>query len=200
MGKPTFSAAARELAGSKQPDGSDVSETDLENAARIVREKVKLTKDAKSVRQWWGDKEKIFDSLFEAMLQDYVNRYDAFCAELQNLQSGKYKDLNFTQIPFISTSKKAVHAAKYALGTKGTSKGDQRTTGEIVGRLFVYLFSAKELAAQEAANIQKLHDEEKVKIGSRILKEGEVTFTGSIPGENLVAQHDAQPSDSVDGL
>jgi hypothetical protein len=200
VGEPTFSAAAREIAGSKKPDGSDVSKADLEAAAKLVREKVELTKDPKSVRQWWNKKQQIFDSLFLAMIQDYVNRYDEFEAELKKAQTGQYSSLEFISIPFISTSKKGAHAASYALGEKGTLKDNQRTTGTVVGRLFLYLFTAKELVEQGAVDIQELQTSGKVKIRARILKEGEVTFTGSIPGENLIAQHDAKPGDSAQGL
>src|SRR5919202_2269428 len=200
VGEPTFSAAAREIADSQKPDGSDVSKADLEAAAKLVREKVELTKDPKSVRQWWNKKQQIFDSLFLAMLQDYLNRYGQFEAELKKAQNGQYNSLEFISIPFISTSKKGAHAASYALGEKGTLKDNQRTTGTVVGRLFVYLFTAKELVEQGAVDIQELQKSGNVKIKARILKEGEVTFTGSIPGENLIAQHDAKPGDSAQGL
>jgi hypothetical protein len=67
---------------------------------------------------------------------------------------------------------------------------EQRTTG-IVGRAMVYLFSLKQLADQDPANVQKLEEEGKVKIKARIIEEGEMTFAGVIPGENLVDEHNA---------
>ncbi|PHM08982.1 phage tail protein [Nostoc sp. 'Peltigera malacea cyanobiont' DB3992] len=200
VGEPTFSAAAREIAGSKKPDGSDVSKSELETAAQLVREKVETTKDANSIRQWWGDKKHIFDNFFLAMIQDYVNRQKIFEAELKKAEKGQYKDLEFISTPIISTSKNAEHAAKYAFGEKGTLKENQRTTGDIVGRLFIYLFTAKELVDQKAINIQDLQNQGKVKIKTRILNEAEVAFTGSIPGENLVAQDDAQMSEGPQRL
>jgi hypothetical protein len=39
--------------------------------------------------------------------------------------------------------------------------------------------------------VQKLDDQGKIKVNTRIINEGEVTFSGVIPGENLVAEHDA---------
>ncbi|WP_445628097.1 eCIS core domain-containing protein [Nostoc sp. DSM 114167] len=200
VGEPTFSAAAREIAGSKKPDGSDVSKSDLETAAQLVREKVEKTKDPKSVKQWWSNKQQQFDNLFLAMIQDYVNRYDAFEKELQKAENGQYKNLEFISIPLISTSKNAEHAARYAFGEKGTLKENQRTTGNVVGRIFVYLFTAQELIDQKAINIQDLQNQGKVKIKTRILNEAEVAFTGSIPGDNLVAQDDAQMSESPQRL
>jgi hypothetical protein len=200
VGQPTFSAAAREITGSTKQDGSDVSKADLEAAAELVREKVEATKDANSVRQWWGNKNQEFDSLFFAMIQDYVNRYDAFEKELQKAENGQYKNLELISIPLLSTSKMAEHAAKYAFGQKGTLKENKRITGDIIGRLFIYLFTAKELVDQGAINIQDLQNQHKVKIRFRVLKEAEVAFTGSIPGENLVAQHDAQLSEGPEKL
>jgi hypothetical protein len=200
VGEPTFSAAAREIAGSKKPDGSDVSKADLETAAELVREKVEKTKDTNSVRQWWGKKTQAFDSLFLAMIQDYVNRYSKFEEELQKAERGQYSGLEFISIPLISTSKNPEHAARYALGEKGTLKDNQRSTGKALGRLFVYLFTAKQLVDQGAINIQYLQNQGKVRIKTRILNEAEVAFTGSIPGENLVTQHDAKPGDSAKGL
>jgi hypothetical protein len=199
VGEPTFSGATLEIAGSKKPDGSDVSQADKEAAAKLVREKVESTKDPRSVKQWWNKKQQVFDNLFLAMLQDYVNRYTAFEAELQKANNGQYSSLEFIKIPFISTSKKAAHAASYALGEKGTLTKYQRTIGT-VGRLFVYLFTAKQLVEQGAINIQDLQNKGKVKIKARTLKEGEVAFVGSIPGENQVAQHDATVGDSPAGL
>ncbi|MFM7366569.1 MAG: hypothetical protein ACKO2Z_01955, partial [Sphaerospermopsis kisseleviana] len=121
-----------------------------------------------------------------------VNRYDAFEKELQKAENGQYKNLEFISIPLISTSKNAEHAARYAFGGKGTLQDNKRTTGTIVGRLFVYLFTAQELVDQKAINIQDLQNQGQVKIKARIINEAEVAFTGSIPGKNLVAQHDAQ--------
>jgi len=48
--------------------------------------------------------------------------------------------------------------------------------------------------------VNMLATKEKVKIKPRIIKEGKVAFTGSIPGENLVAQPDARLSDNAKGL
>lgn len=53
---------------------------------------------------------------------------------------------------------------------------------------------------QKAVNIQDLQNQGKVKIKTRILNEAEVAFTGSIPGDNLVAQHDAQIGESPERL
>lgn len=93
VGEPTFSAAAREIAGRTKQDGSDVSKAGLEAAAKLVREKVEATKDPTSVKQWWGDKQQNFDNLFFAMIQDYVNRYSKFEEELKKAKNGQYKDL-----------------------------------------------------------------------------------------------------------
>ena len=198
VGQPTFSAAARELAGSKTPDGSDVSDADKLAAAQLVQDRVKQTKDPTSVRQWWGGKKQVFDSLYLALLQRYVNTYDAFTQELKNPDFDKIAGgggLGFTTIPFISTTKKPAHAAAYAKGEKFIEEAEKRKTG-IVGRVFVYLFSLMDLKAQDPANVEKLNDG-KIKVKARIIQEGEIAFTGSIPGENLVSQHDASATQAT---
>ncbi len=199
VGKPEFSHAARELAGSKAPDGSDVDEADLIAAAQLVQEKVKETKNPASVKQWWGNRKQSFDSLFLALLQRYVNTYEAFEKEMANPGTGSGKDMGFTTIPFMSTSKKAEHSARYALGDKFIADSEKRASGT-VGRVFVYVFSLDDLAKQDPANVQELQDGGKVKIKARIINEGEVTFTGYIPGENRVAQVDALAGESEGGV
>lgn len=87
------------------------------------------------------------------MIQDYVNRYSQFEEELKKAKNGQYKDLEFTSIPLISTSKNAQHAARYAFGEKGTLEQNKRTTEKIVGRILVYLFTAKELVDQKAQKL-----------------------------------------------
>jgi hypothetical protein len=194
VGQPTFSAAAREIAGKTAPDGKEPSRADLVEAAEIVQEEVKRTKNPASVKQWWSKKQQTFDSFFMAMLQRYVNTYNAFDKELA--PGGPVGNFSYHSIPFISTSKKAIHAAAYAIGDKFLDAKEIRTEG-IVGRLMVYLFSVKQLREQDALDIAALNNEGKIKVKARIISEGEVTFTGSIPGENLVAQEDATANDSA---
>ncbi|MGC9506092.1 eCIS core domain-containing protein [Baaleninema sp.] len=197
---PTFSTAAKKISGSQKPDGSDVSQSDLQNAAELVTREVDKTQNPRSVKKWWGKKDQEFKSLFYAMLQDYVNRYDRFREELRKAQSGQYSGLNLVDIPFISTSKNPNHAARYALGQKGTQQENRNPQGSIIGRMFIYLFSAMELVESGAIDVQDLHKSGKIKVKYRIFKEGEVAFTGSIPGKNLVAQEDARLEHSASSL
>lgn len=96
--------------------------------------------------------------------------------------------MKFISIPFISTSKVAEQAAKYAIG-KGTPSS-QRISGTI-GRVFIYLFDAQEEAKKGTLNIEKLHNKQKISRSTWLISEAEVAFTGSIPGENLVDYEDA---------
>jgi hypothetical protein len=185
VGKPTFSTAALRLAGSKEEDGSDVSEEDKQIAAMYILDQVQQAKNPGVVRQWWGSKKQVFDSVYQALLQRYINRYQGFVDDAAAGKAG-----GFSAVPFISTTKKAAHAAAYALGQKFLKEAEIRRSGT-VGRAMVYLFSLKQLADQNPANVQKLKDEGKIKVKARIINEGEVTFTGVIPGENLVDEHDA---------
>jgi hypothetical protein len=191
VGQPEFSKAALEITGSTRRDATDVSRADKVAAAQLVQEEVKRTRSTGTVRQWWGDKKQQFDSLFLAMLQRYINTYDAFGKEISAMERGKYEGLAFHKIPFLSTSKRAIHAASYATGEKFMGPADQKRTAGIVGRLFVYVFKLRELKEQGAVDVSAAHAAGQIKVNSRILNEGEVTFTGQVPGENLVAQHDA---------
>ncbi|MEU1662229.1 HPC2 multi-domain protein [Streptomyces sparsogenes] len=197
VGKPTFSAAAMRMAGSTKPDGSDVAQSVLEDKARVVAQMVERTRNPRSVEQWWKGSAKMqFESEYLALLQRYVNSYAKFAEEVRNpaSKSGKFLD-----IPFISTSKKSIHSARYAKGEKFVTDAEKRTTG-IVGRLFVYLFSLRDIQAQNPANIAELSAGKKIKLRARLIHEGEVTFSGSIPGKNLVSQHDATALQSSDQL
>ena len=187
IGQPTFSAAAREIAGSTTPDGSDVPQADLLAAAELVQERMEQTKNPSSVKQWWNKKQQDFDSVYLAMLQRYVNTYESFEKEMKNPPAAM-SGLSFTSIPFISTSKRAAHAAAYAMGEKFIEDSEKRKAGT-VGRIFVYLFDVAQLIEQNPADVQQLGDGT-LAIHPHIIHEAEITFTGSIPGENLVGQHD----------
>ncbi|MFI1028603.1 hypothetical protein [Streptomyces sp. NPDC020951] len=195
VGKPTFSTAVRAMAGSRTPDGSDVPESTLIAKAQEVQEEVKKTREATSVKAWWGNKQQEFDSLYLALLQRYVNSYSAFEKEIKN---PKLVRSEFVDIPFISTSKNATHSARYAMGEKFTKEEERRTSG-VIGRVFVYLFDAASIQQQNPANIAQLAGG-KILLKARLIHEAEVTFTGSIPGENLIAQHDATAGDTSASL
>ena len=194
VGMPTFSAVVMKLAGSKEPDGSDVSDDDKEIHAMYVLDQVKESKNPSDVEHWWGSKQ-IFKSQYFALLQRFVNSYEGFQQDVKDNLTAP-----FTASPFISTSKSPLHAAKYAFtGKKGDDDPTRRSKG-ILGRGFVYLFNLKQIAEQDPANVQKLHDAKKVKIDPRIIREGEVTFSGMIPGENLVYEADAREGFKPEGL
>ncbi|GGZ33464.1 hypothetical protein GCM10010387_29520 [Streptomyces inusitatus] len=195
VGKPTFSAAAMRMAGSTKPDGSDVPESTLLEKAEIVVTMVEKTKSPRSVMQWWPGKLKMqFESEYFALLQRYINSYNKFSQEVKNPKiGGKLMD-----VPFISTSKKAIHSARYAKGEKFAEAHEKRSDG-IVGRLFVYLFSAADIQKQDPANISQLAGN-KIKLRARLIHEGEATFSGVVPGKNLVAQHDATAAETVQQL
>ncbi|MER7050166.1 hypothetical protein ABT391_35630 [Streptomyces jumonjinensis] len=195
VGKPTFSAAAMRMAGSTKPDGSDVPESELLAKAQIIAATVEKTKDPRSVERWWRSSGKqVFESEYLALLQRYINSYKAFAKEVKNPKIGG----TFMDIPFISTSKNSHHSARYAKGEKFTEAHEKRTSG-VVGRLYVYLFSVQDIQKQDPANIAQIAGT-KIKLRARLISEGEVTFSGSIPGGNLVSQHDATATESSDQL
>jgi hypothetical protein len=185
VGMPTFSTAALKFAGGKEADGSDVSDDDKQVAAMYILDQVQKAKNPGVVRQWWGNKKQEFDSMYLALLQRFINSYEKFAKEASEGKAG-----DFSASPFISTTKKPAHAAAYAIRGKFMKEEERRTSG-VVGRAMVYLFSLKQLAEQDPANVEKLNEQGKIKVKARIIQEGEVTFSGVIPGENLVAEHDA---------
>ncbi|MFC5155012.1 HPC2 multi-domain protein [Streptomyces amakusaensis] len=195
VGRPTFSAAAMRMTGSTKPDGSDVPESTLLEKAQIVVTMIEKTKSPTSVMQWWPGKLKMqFESEYFGLLQRYINSYNKFSQEVKNPKiGGKLMD-----VPFISTSKKAIHSARYAKGEKFAEAHEKRSDG-IVGRLFVYLFSVADIQKQDPANISQLAGN-KIKLRARLIHEGEATFSGVIPGKNLVAQHDATAAETVQQL
>jgi hypothetical protein len=186
VGTPTFSAAARELAGSKRNDGSDVPPEQMQAAVELVQEALANMRKSGEVKAYWttkGGKDK-FENLYLALLHRFAGQLKKFKSELANPPGSL--EVPFKTSPFISTSKKAEHAVRYAQG-KLTEEERKRIEG-VVGRVFVYLFDIKELAKQHAANLSDLSKLKKIAQDDRKAKEGEVTFTGAIPGQNLVDQ------------
>lgn len=189
----TPSQAALELAESSTFDGSDVKPESLQKAIQQVKQEL-IAKENKGekVTAWWGSKQE-FDNQTYALIQRYVNNYGKFRDELEKKEHNAYKNVSFSKLPFISTSWRAKHPARYALGGKlPTNLAGNRRLQDIVGRIFVYLFTGKELKEQGASNIQFLQESGKVKIKTRILNEEEVTFKGGIPGSNLKMQKDVK--------
>ncbi|APR76899.1 Hypothetical protein A7982_02246 [Minicystis rosea] len=194
--KAVYSAAAIELAGGKTPDGSDVPEPVLEAAAATVRAELEQKGRTPPVQKWWSDKKQEFANTRAALLQRYVNKYGEFGKELKTKEEDAYKGLSFTKVPFISTTKKAIHAARYAVGAKLNEDIKRRNRG-IVGRVFVYLFTKDDLQRLGATDIKQEQTSKTVKIHPHVIKESEVTFTGSVPGQNMVGQVDAHVKHSA---
>jgi hypothetical protein len=113
-----------------------------------------------------------------------------------------YSGLQFFRMPFISSTKVANHAARYALGQKidEADRADLLRTVGVVGRVFVYVFTVDQLYAQGAVNIAAVHGANKINVHPHIFHEAEVTFTGSIPGENLVQQTNVQANESKNAV
>ena len=194
VGKPTFSAAAEKFAEDNAKPGTELSDDDKMTAALYILDEVKKAKTPSAVRQWWKPKTKVFDSIYHALLMRYINSYEAFHEDAAAGKAG-----GFSTSPFISTSKNPVHAARYALTGKFLKEHEIRKTGT-VGRAFVYLFSLKRLADQDPANVKQLRDQGKILLRARLVHEGEVTFSGAVPGENLVSEHDAEAGVTAEEL
>jgi hypothetical protein len=186
-GETQFSEAVRSLADSKRPDGSDVPKERLDAAMSVIE--AALAKEMRSPPaspSWTVSKaaRKEFDNRFLALLHLYVNDLAKF-KDVMKVGGKEAVRLGFAKSPFISTTKSAVHAARYALGQKATKPEAMRTEG-VVGKIFIYLFKLADLPKAQAVDPVKLANEAKIGIGRKI-HEGEVTFVGAVPGENLEA-------------
>jgi hypothetical protein len=158
----------------------------MQAAVELVQEALANMRKSGEVKAYWttkGGKDK-FENLYLALLHRFAGQLKKFKSELANPPGSL--EVPFKTSPFISTSKKAEHAVRYAQG-KLTEEERKRIEG-VVGRVFVYLFDIKELAKQHAANLSDLSKLKKIAQDDRKAKEGEVTFTGAIPGQNLVDQ------------
>jgi hypothetical protein len=202
IGKPQFADAAYDILGIERGSESSGQIPDLEAAARTVRERLLDKLDTDSVKQWWSNKQQEFSSVFFALLQRYINQYGKFKEELEKADQGAYSGLEFVKIPFISTSKMAIHAARYARGGKlneELAKRIKRTDG-VIGRVFVYVFTVGDLKSQGAVDVKAARGPKPgdgvIKVRGYVFREGEVTFTGMIPGQNVVGQMDAKRGES----
>ena len=95
------------------------------------------------------------------------------------------KRLGFAGSPFISTTRFAKHAVRYARGLKGTDEKLRRTKGDVVGKVFIYIFKIVDLAKQAAVDPNRLAKDKKIGMDLLKSKEGEITFMGAVPAENL---------------
>ncbi|GAB5900519.1 hypothetical protein OKHIL_63280 [Mycolicibacterium mageritense] len=183
-----FSAATRELAGSKKPDGSDVPEERLIEAAKLVQISLAAERKPEDFKPPWplsaGARSK-FASRFNGLLHLFIEDIAKFRDALADKDPQRALNLGFTKIPFISTSREPRPAVKYALGL--IAGEHQRTKSEhFVGKVYIYLFKVADLARQHAVDPAKLAKEGKIGLNFMRKFEGEVTFMGSIPRENLV--------------
>ncbi len=171
--------------------------TDADFEAEMESQRRRLTR-MRPIEMRRGGTRIRFANMFYVAINRYVDNMRLFLQELQNVRAGRYSGLQFTRLPFVSTSKRASAAARYALATHRPQR-ERRRMG-IVGRLFVYLFRVSEQVRQGVLNIERLHREGRINRGQWRIREAEVAFTGSIPGENRVGYHDAQSSDSEAAL
>ena len=189
--RPMVSEAARALAGSRRADGSDVPPEQLDEAVQLVQSAVVDQQRPEDIAPPWQKPTatwQSFKSYFYALLHLYVDDLRAFREQMREGAAGAER-VGFTGSPFISTTRDATHAVRYAQGRKATAP-ERRRTEDVrpVGKVFIYLFKIVDLARQAAVDPLRLAKDNK--IGMDLLKrqEGEITFTGAVPAENLEAE------------
>ena len=196
-----FAEAVYSLLGVDRATSPTTTPAQRRGAARRVRNEVEKAKAINDVRPWWTGNRKA--QLFFQLLQRFINARTELQDELKNKRAKQLAGFKFTDIPFISTTKRADRAAEYALGTvKATpGAGMPATTGRIAGKVFVYLFDGQDLVELQAADIRFLASQGKVLPHARYSKaDREVTFTGSIPPKNRVGEVQVRDTDNVGGV
>lgn len=137
-----------------------------------------------------------FGNQFLAALSRYIDRQSLFETELAKGSDGGYKDVPFKQIPFISTSKSAGEAVKYAQGKLASD--DNRSTSGVVGRVLVYVAHRIELLEAGGIDVWQELGEGKLRFTEWRMNENEITFSGKIPDHFLRAMSPVNGGETVE--
>jgi hypothetical protein len=170
-----------------------------EAAAKVVEE-LRNAQTITNVRPWWSATKRA--NLFLTLLQRFVNDRTALKEELQTKRVKQVSGFKFSDLPFISTTKSAARAAKYAFGTvvatgAEAAKIAASVSRRVLGKVFVYLFKGNDLAALRAADIRYLASQDRLNPHYRFsIADKEITFSGGIPAENRVGEVVAREGDS----
>lgn len=172
-------------------------------AAVIVMVQVEKARSISNITPWWRSARR--PSLFSAILQRFVNRRTKFQEELRSGRVRQLAGFLFTDIPFISTTKNPARAAEYAKGsvvaTNVSAAALPATSGKVVGKVFVYLFSGTDLVALRAADIRFTGSQGAIAPNARYSKaDSEVTFPGAIPAANRVGEILVRDTDSISAV
>lgn len=131
-----------------------------------------------------------FENQFAAALSRYIDNQATFEAELAKQPDGTYKDVPFKEIPFVSTSKVAKEAVKYAQGKLASD--DQKSTAGTVGRVLVYVADRVDLLEAGGIDVWQQLGEGKLRFTTWRMAENEITFSGKIPDNFLRAMTPVQ--------
>ena len=135
-----------------------------------------------------------FNTQFEGALSRYIDNQSLFEDEMAE-EDGEYDNISFSQIPFISTSKSAAEAVKYA---QGKLAGNNQRSNGTVGRVLVYV--APKTAMMEAGGIDVWEELGKGNLTFTEWRknENEITFSGTIPDEFMRGMTMVQGNESVE--
>ena len=137
-----------------------------------------------------------FENQFAAALSRYIDNQGTFENELAMKSKGGYKDVPFKEIPFISTTKVAQEAVKYAQGK--LAKDAQRSTENTVGRVLVYVADRVDLLEAGGIDVWQRMGEGKLRFTDWRMSENEITLSGRIPDHFLRAMTPVQGGEGVD--
>jgi hypothetical protein len=137
-----------------------------------------------------------FENQFAAALSRYIDNQGTFEGELAQDSAGGYMDVPFKEIPFISTTKVAQEAVKYAQGK--LAKEAQRSTENTVGRVLVYVADRVDLLEAGGIDVWQRMGEGKLRFTDWRMSENEITFSGKIPDHFLRTMTPVQGGEGVD--
>jgi hypothetical protein len=186
-----FSEAVYSLLGITREQAPTTTLAQRRAAAQQVIAELRAAESVSNVRPWWSKTAR--PNLFLVMIQRFVNGREKFIDELQTRRIAQLSGFTFTHIPFISTTKDPARAVKYATATVVAGKGDAPSpplpAGTVLGKVFVYLFRANDLASLQHVDIRAAAATKDLGPKYRFsVADKEVTFSGGIPAENRVGE------------
>ncbi|HXI24688.1 MAG TPA: hypothetical protein VNG71_12555 [Pyrinomonadaceae bacterium] len=137
-----------------------------------------------------------FENQFAAALSRYIDSQSKFEEEVAAKSEGGYKDVPFKSIPFISTTKVAGEAVKYAQGKLASD--ENRSTAGTVGRILVYVAHRVDFLEAGGIDVWEKLGEGKLRFTEWRMNENEITFAGKMPDHFLRAMTPVDGGEEVD--
>lgn len=135
----------------------------------------------------------VFDNQYNAALSRFIDSQKTFESEMRE-DNTEYNTLSFDNIPFISTSKSAVEAVKYAQGK--LASGDTKRSVGTLGRVLVYVAPITQMLEAGGIDVWNELGKGKLVFTDYRKNENEITFTGEISQNMLGGISSVEAGDS----